>query len=93
MGDEIKAGVVARIQEWSVHMLDVPGVAKQLDVSRPLVRRLIEEGRLPAMDMTPTGSRRTWRVPEPNLDKFVADQVKSNGAYLGKKRGDTDGSL
>jgi len=73
--------------ENQVDLLDIPFVACQLKVSRPMVRELILTGKLSALDITPESRRRTWRVPATALTAYIQEQLKSSKAYLEQRQG------
>jgi excisionase family DNA binding protein len=77
----------AKVQELE-KILDVPAAALALGVSKPTLRKFILEGRISgAFDLTPESKRRTWRIPESSLDKFIEQQVESSASYLAARRG------
>lgn len=51
-------------------MLTLPQVAERLNLSADSVRRLIDAGRLEAVNVS-AGARRRWRVQEDALQRFI----------------------
>lgn len=63
-------------------MLTVSNVAEVLQISKSMVRNLINSGQIPAIDLTPGSERRTWRVPSEVLDIYVLSHMKLTGEYI-----------
>lgn len=63
-------------------MLTVSNVAEVLQISKSMVRNLINSGQIPAIDLTPKSERRTWRVPSEVLDIYVLSQMKLTVEYI-----------
>lgn len=55
-------------------MMTVQEAAGRLGVSENQVLKLIEEGRLEAIDVGDGGKRKHWRVPLAAYEKFLADR-------------------
>ena len=53
-------------------MLTIDEAALRLRVSRRTIRRLIDAGKLAAVDLTPPGSSRSlWRIPLESFESLV----------------------